>query len=183
MRLAIKPKSSIRLLGSLNNNSDTPIAQYLRNIAIAIAHKMSVFHEAPGAPKVDIEMEDLFTKGGNMRGTVVAAALLALIFTGSGFAMESKKSSNPSATTIEQRKAQRLKDLDKRMKKLQQEKACVKAATSSDDLDSCAKKQADSSGKKAASKQTGKADSSAKPGKAKSSAQGVLSEPDDEAAE
>jgi preprotein translocase subunit SecF len=144
---------------------------------------MSVFHEAPNAPRVDMEMEGLFRKGGNMRITVVAAALLMLIFTGSGLAMESKKPSNSSATTIEQKKAQRLRDLDQRIKKLQQEKTCVKAAKSSDDLDSCTKKQSVSSGKKAASKQTGKSGSSAKPGKAKSSTQGVQSEPDDEAAE
>jgi hypothetical protein len=118
-----------------------------------------------------------------MKRAVVAAMVLSLLFLAPGFAAESKKSAEMPTTALEQRKAQILMGLDQQIKKLQQEKDCIKTAKSFDDLDGCRKKQGMSSGKKAVPNQAGKAPSGAKAGQAKSPARGVQPEPDDEAAE
>jgi hypothetical protein len=160
--------------------STLPLSQYF---PIDSAHAIGVFHETPNAPKIEMGKRCLLRKGVTMKSAVVAATLLALVFTGSGFAAESKKSTEMPTTALEQRKAQILMDLDQRIKRLQQEKDCVKAAKSEDALNGCGKKQGISSGKKAVPSQVGKAPPGAKGGQAKSPAPGVPPEPDEEPAE
>ena len=74
------------------------------------------------------------------RAVIAVAAALSLIFAGLAFAVEGIQPSAGTALNFEQLKADHLKKLEERMSSLQQEKTCVQAAKSQDDLWACRSK-------------------------------------------
>ena len=82
----------------------------------------------------------MFEKGGIMKRAGIATLMLSLAFALPAFAVESTEPPKGPAPTFEQRKAQDLKRLDERSTRLQDEKACVQAAKSDNDLKACKEK-------------------------------------------
>ena len=72
-----------------------------------------------------------------MKTVVFAVVALSLILAVSAFAIEGTQPSKETVPNFEQLKADHLKKLEERMTSLQQEKACVQAAKSQDDLRAC----------------------------------------------
>jgi hypothetical protein len=79
-----------------------------------------------------------------MKRTVIAATVLSLAFALPTLAIESKAPADlptkKPAQSFEERKVQILKHLEDRNTKLQEEKACVQAAKSDEDLRVCRQK-------------------------------------------
>ena len=71
------------------------------------------------------------------RVVIAVAAALSLIFAVSAFAIDGSQSPQSTAINLDQMKADRLKKLDERMNSLQEEKTCVQAANTQDDLKAC----------------------------------------------
>lgn len=71
-----------------------------------------------------------------MRRAVIAVALV-LVFALPVFAVDVSKTPAGTAPTFDQMKADRMKKIDERMTSLQEEKACVQAAKTQDDLKAC----------------------------------------------
>jgi hypothetical protein len=81
------------------------------------------------------------TKGGVMKKVVIAvAAIVALLFAMSAFAVEGSPPAKATCADFDQRKAFHMKKLDERINSLQQEKACVQAAQNQDELKACRSK-------------------------------------------
>lgn len=79
-------------------------------------------------------------KGGIMKRTLIAAALLSLAFAVPAFAVEGSQPSTAPGKTFEERQANILKMIDERITSLQEGKACVQAAKSDSDLKACREK-------------------------------------------
>jgi len=77
------------------------------------------------------------TKGGIMKKVVIAVVALSLVLSVSAFAIEGSQPTKETAPNFEQMKADHLKKLEERMSSLQQEKACVQAANTQDELRAC----------------------------------------------
>jgi hypothetical protein len=137
----------------------------------------------PKCSRVEMVKQGLFRKGETMKAAGIAAMLLSLVFLAPGFAAESNKPPKVPTNAIEQRKAKILQNLDQRITKLQQEKDCVKAAKSDDDLIGCRDKKGTPHGKKGGTRQAGKALPSDTGGLGGPPGSGGSIEPDDEAAE
>jgi hypothetical protein len=75
-----------------------------------------------------------------MKKVVFAVVALSLIVAVSAFAIEGNQPPKETALNFEQLKADHLKKLEERMSSLQQEKTCVQAAKSQDDLWACRSK-------------------------------------------
>jgi hypothetical protein len=80
------------------------------------------------------------TTGGIMKRTLCAAAILVFAVAMPVFANESNQPAKGPAPTFEQRQADILKMLDQRIAAIQEDKACVQAAKSQDDLKVCRQK-------------------------------------------
>jgi hypothetical protein len=81
--------------------------------------------------------QGLFRKGETVKKAGIAAMVLSLAFALPAFAADTTEPLKRPAPTFEQSKAQILKQIDERSTKLQQEKSCVQAATSDEDLKAC----------------------------------------------
>ena len=68
---------------------------------------------------------------------IIAATVLSLVFAVPAFAVEGSPLPKETGLTFEQMKSDHLKKLDERMNSLKQEKTCVHAAKSQDDLKAC----------------------------------------------
>jgi len=73
-----------------------------------------------------------------MKRALIAAAVLSLAFAAPVFALEGGKD---QAQNFEKKKAAILENIDQRMAHLQNEKSCVQAAKSHEDLKACWEKQ------------------------------------------
>jgi len=71
------------------------------------------------------------------RVVIAVATALPLMFAVPAFAIEGSQPPRGTAPDFEQTKAYHLKRLDERLNSLQQEKVCVEAAKSQDDLRAC----------------------------------------------
>jgi len=80
------------------------------------------------------------------RALIAAAVVLSLAFAVSAFADERQPSNNPGQN-FEQRKAEILKMMDERIAGIQEEKSCVQAAKSHEDLKACREKHRAEMGK------------------------------------
>jgi hypothetical protein len=80
--------------------------------------------------------------GGIMKKTLIAAALLATAFTAPAWAADGNQPGGPPPQgDFKERKTQLLKRMDERIAGMQEERKCVQAAKSEDDLRSCRDKQ------------------------------------------
>jgi hypothetical protein len=80
-------------------------------------------------------------KGGIMKRVVIAvAAVVLLVFALTAFATEGFQPQKDTGISFEQMKANHLKQVDGRINSLQEEKTCVAAAKSQDDLMACRSK-------------------------------------------
>lgn len=75
-----------------------------------------------------------------MKRFVIAAAVLSLVVAAAAFAADSGTAPKGPNMTFEERKAEVLKHIDTRLSSLQEEKTCVQAAKSHDDLRACRQK-------------------------------------------
>ena len=82
-----------------------------------------------------------------MKRGVIAGMLLSLVFAVPAIAAESKVPLKVADPQLEETRTQVLKNLDQRITKLQQEKACVKAAKTDGELNGCTANQGTSFGK------------------------------------
>jgi hypothetical protein len=77
-------------------------------------------------------------KGGTMRKKITTAILLSLAFAVPAFAVEGGgQLPKDQAVSFEQRKADVLKNIDERMARMQEDKACVQAAANQEELKAC----------------------------------------------
>lgn len=76
-----------------------------------------------------------------MRRTLIAAAVLSLTFAVPAFALEGGQLPKEQAPNFELKKADILKKIDERIAFMQEEKSCVQAAKSHEDLKACWEKQ------------------------------------------
>ena len=76
-----------------------------------------------------------------MKGTLIAAALIALAFAAPALATDGGQPPTVPGQTFEQRQANILKMMDERIAGLQEGKTCVQAAKNDDDLKACREKQ------------------------------------------
>jgi hypothetical protein len=75
-----------------------------------------------------------------MKRFVIAAAVLSLVVAAAAFAADSGTAPKGPNMSFEERKAEVLKHIDTRLISLQEEKTCVQAAKSQDDLHACKQK-------------------------------------------
>jgi len=71
------------------------------------------------------------------KAVIAGAALLTLVFAVPAFAVDISQPQKGIAPSFDQMKADRMKKIDERMTSLQEEKACVQAAKTQDDLKAC----------------------------------------------
>ncbi len=76
-----------------------------------------------------------------MKGTFIAAAVLSLAFAAPVFAADGGQPQQGQAPSFEQKQAEILKKIDARAAGLQDERSCVQAAKSLEDLKACKDKQ------------------------------------------
>jgi len=76
-----------------------------------------------------------------MKRALIAAAVLSLAFAVPAFAVEGGQPPKDQAQSFEQKKADILKKIEARMARNQEEKSCVQAAKSHEDLKACWEKQ------------------------------------------
>jgi hypothetical protein len=79
-------------------------------------------------------------RGGIMRRTLVTAIVLSLALAVPAFAVDGGQPPNNQAPNFEQRKADILKNIDERIARIQEERTCVQAANSHEDLKACREK-------------------------------------------
>jgi uncharacterized membrane protein YgcG len=79
-------------------------------------------------------------KGGIMKRALLGAAVLSVAFALPAFAVEGGQPPKEPAANFEQKKAEILDNFDKRISRLQEEKACVQAAKDMKDLGACREK-------------------------------------------
>ena len=76
-----------------------------------------------------------------MKRALIAAAVLSLAFAVPAFAVEGAQPPKDQAPNFEQKKADILKNIEMRMTRMQEEKTCIQAAKSHEDLKACWEKQ------------------------------------------
>ena len=76
-----------------------------------------------------------------MKRALLAAAVLSLAFAAPAFAIEGGQPPKDQALNFEQKKADILNNIDQRIAHMQNEKICVQAAKSHEDLKACWEKQ------------------------------------------
>jgi hypothetical protein len=91
-----------------------------------------------------------------MKRGVIAGMLLSLAFAVPAFAAESKVQPKVAEPQLQETRTQVLKNLDQRITKLQQEKACVKAAKTDGEINNCTANQGMSFGKRGKKGERGK---------------------------
>jgi len=72
-----------------------------------------------------------------MKGAILVSAMLALAFAIPAFAVEGGQPAKAPEVSFEQRKADMLDHIDRRITRLQDEKACIQAAKDRDELKLC----------------------------------------------
>jgi len=71
------------------------------------------------------------------RVVIAVAAALPLVFAVPAFAVDGSQPSKETGANFEQMKSDHLKKLDERLNSLQQERTCVQASKTQDDLRAC----------------------------------------------